>query len=303
LRNPRKTAAVSSSPREESAGSFGDSGRASAAFALFAFSIWICGNLIAQDNGSRLSAQDIMTRVAANQDREQSERVHFLYDQHIRVSTRYSNGKLAREEMADFTVTPTPSGVEKKRVNIQGRYRRKGAYEEFKGEPVPDEDTLDGGLASSMRDDLTNEKSKDGLGKDLFPLTSEEQKDLEFELAGETVLGNRPAYRIRFRPKDSHDIGWAGEAIIDKEELQPVSVYTRLSKRLPLFVRSLLGTNVPGLGFNTHYRRLDKDIWFPDSFGTEFRLHAVFFINRTITVSMENNNFQRATVDSAIHYE
>lgn len=244
-----------------------------------------------------------MRRVAANQDREQSARGQFVYEEHIRVATRYSSGKLAREEQAKFDVTPTAKGTEKKCVSIEGRYRQKGRYQEFKGEPVPEEDSLDGGLTSGMRSDLTNDDSKDGLGKDLFPLTSEEQKDLQFELEGEVVADGRPAYRIRFKPKDSSDIAWAGEAVIDKEEFQPVSVYTRLSKRLPFFVRGLLGTDVPGLGFNTHYRRLDKDVWFPDSFGTEFRLRAVFFINRTITISMENKNFKRATVDAEIHYE
>ncbi|HEX4771559.1 MAG TPA: hypothetical protein VH351_12045 [Bryobacteraceae bacterium] len=244
-----------------------------------------------------------MRRVAANQDREQSARVQFVYEEHIRVTTRYSSGKLAREEQAEFYVTPTAKGTEKKCIGIEGRYRQKGRYQEFKGEPVPEEDSLDGGLTSGMRRDLTNDDSKDGLGKDLFPLTSEEQKDLEFELKGETVVDGRPAYQIGFKPKDSDDITWAGEAVIDKEEFQPVSVYTRLSKRLPLFVRGFLGTDVPGLGFNTHYRRLDKDVWFPDSFGTEFRLRAVFFINRTITISMENKNFKRATVEAEIHYE
>jgi hypothetical protein len=70
-----------------------------------------------------------------------------------------------------------------------------------------------------------------------------------------------------------------------------------------LGVRTLLGTDLPGLGFNVRYRRLDKDIWFPDSFGTEFRLKAVFFIDRTITISLENKNFKHASAESQIHYE
>jgi hypothetical protein len=263
----------------------------------------VCCRLAAQDSETKLSAEDIMRRVAANQDREQSARVQFVYEEQVRVATRYSNGKLAREEQAAFYVTPNAKGTERKCIGIEGRFRQKGGYQEFKGEPVPEEDSLDGGLTSGMRRDLINDDSKDGLSKDLFPLTSEEQKDLEFQLAEEMIANGRPAYRIRFKPKDSGDIGWAGETIIDKEEFQPVSVYTRLSKRLPLFVRALLGTDVPGLGFNTHYRRLEKDVWFPDSFGTEFRLRALFFINRTITVSMENKNFKHVAVDAEIHYE
>jgi len=244
-----------------------------------------------------------MKKVAENQDRAQQERAHFVYQQNVHVTTRRTNGKLAREEITDLLVTPTAKGTERKREFIKGRYWYKGRYLAFSGEPVPHQDSLDGGLTAGFRDDLTNDDSKDGIAKDLFPLTSEEQKDLRFELAGEQMVADRKAYRIRFNPKDRNDFTWAGEALIDKEEFQPVSVYTRLSRRIPFFVRTLLGTDVPGLGFNTRYARIDKDIWFPISFGTEFRLHAVFFINRTITVSLENKNFKRAVVESQIQYQ
>ncbi len=215
----------------------------------------------------------------------------------------HANGKLAREEITDLLATPTPKGTEKKRIAIKGRYWHKGRYLDFSGNPVPEADSLDGQLTADFRDDLTNDSSKDGIAKDLFPLSTQEQKDLKFELAGEQTVSGRKAYRIRFTPADHNDLAWAGEALIDEEEFQPISVYTRLSRRIPFFVRTLLGTDVPGLGFNTQYARIDKDIWFPVSFGTEFRLHAVFFINRTITVSIENKNFKRATAESQIHYQ
>ncbi|MGH9693689.1 MAG: hypothetical protein ACRD5Z_06085, partial [Bryobacteraceae bacterium] len=176
-------------------------------------------------------------------------------------------------------------------------------YLDFQGDPVPDADSLDGGLTSGLRDDLTNTESKDGIVKNLFPLTSEAQKDLKFELMGKQVVAGRNAYRIRFGPRDAKDFAWAGEALIDEDELQPISVYTRLSRRIPFFIRTLSGTDVPGLGFNVQYKRIADGVWFPVSFGTEFRLHAVFVINRTISVSMENKNFKRATADSSIHYE
>ena len=68
-------------------------------------------------------------------------------------------------------------------------------------------------------------------------------------------------------------------------------------------MRNFLGTDLPGLGFHTQYIRVDKDLWFPASFGAEFRIHAVFFINRTVTVSLENKNFKRGVSDSEIHYQ
>ena len=248
------------------------------------------------------SASDIMKKVAENQDREQKERASYIYGEHIRVIVRRSSGKLAREETSDFLVTPQAKGVSRKLQAIKGRYWKNAQYNDFTGEPIPEGGGIDGGLASSFREDLTDDKSKDGMGKDLFPLTTEEQKDLKFELTGEELAAGRPAYRIRFGPVDRHDITWAGEAVIDKEELQPVSVYTRLSRRLPLFVRAALGTDLPGLGFNVQYKRIDKDIWFPVSFGTEFKIHAVFFINRMISVSLENKDFKKTTVDSNVQY-
>jgi hypothetical protein len=243
-----------------------------------------------------------MKKVAENQDREQQARASFVYEESIRVTTRRTNGKLAREESADYLVTPTPKGTEKKCVLVSGRYWHKGRYVSFSGEPIPEANSLDGELTSSFRDDLINDNSKDGLGKDLFPLTTEEQKDLKFDLVGEETVSGRRAYRIRFAPIDQGDVGWTGEALVDEDEFEPISVYTRLSRRIPLFVRTVLGTDLPGLGFSTRYTRIDKDVWFPVTFGTEFRLHAVFFINRTITVAMESKNFRRATADSRISY-
>ena len=100
------------------------------------------------------------------------------------------------------------------------------------------------------------------------------------------------------------DINWAGEALIDTKDFEPSGYLLKLSRRIP-FARGarLLGTDVPGLGFNVEYRKFDNGVWFPVSFGTEFRLRAVFFINRDITVSLENSGFQRAHVESAIDYE
>jgi len=246
------------------------------------------------------SVEEIMARVAANQDRAEQVRAEYVYQQRIHVASLRTNGKLAREESADYLVTPTPDGTKKELKHIEGRYWHKGRYLTFQGEPVPEAGWLDSSLVESFRDDLSNDKSKDGLGRDLFPLTSGEQKQYRFELAGEEMVEGRKVYRVRFRPRDKNELTWAGEALIDAAEFEPVRVYTKLSRKIPLFVRTLLGTDVPGIGFNVEYRRFDQNVWFPVSFGTEFRLRAVFFINRDITVSLENSAFERAKVQSKI---
>jgi hypothetical protein len=248
------------------------------------------------------TASEIMKAVAANQDRGQQERSRFIYEQNVKVVSRHTNGKLAREEYAEYSVTPTPQGIDKRRTLIRGCYWKNKRYNEFTSEPRPESESLDAELTGEFREDLTGDASKDGLAKDLFPLTSKEQKELKFELHGEQIIEGRPAYRIGFTPIDKSDIGWAGEALIDKQDLQPVRVYTRLSRRIPFFVRTMLGTDLPGLGFNVQYKRVEDGVWFPVSFGTEFRLRAVFFINRDLSISLENKNFRRAIVDSEIRY-
>ncbi|MGA8598538.1 MAG: hypothetical protein WB676_27790 [Bryobacteraceae bacterium] len=249
-----------------------------------------------------LTADQIMSRVAANQDRAVQQRRNYVYQQQIKVATRRTSGKLMREETAISEVTPTPGGNKKQLKSLVGQYWKKGAYIHFHGPDVPDHDSLDGQLVGDFRNDLTDDKSKDGLGKNLFPLTTDEQKNYRFKLDGETDVKGRPAYLISFSPKDK-DLTWAGEAWIDKQEFQPIHVATKLSRRIPFLVRTVLGTDLPGLGFNVEYQRFDQGVWFPVSFGTEFRLRAVFFVNRDISLALSNSQFARATVDSSVRFE
>jgi hypothetical protein len=245
-----------------------------------------------------LTASEIMARVAENQDRSEAQRKQYVYKQQIHIISHKPGGKLLREETADYDVVPMPDKTEKQLKQLAGRYWHKGKYENFQGEPAPEEDSLDGSLVKGFRDDLANEKSKDGLGKDLFPLTSEEQKTYDFKLLGQEVEAGRSVYHIKFWPKDKDEITWAGEAYIDATEFEPVRVFTKLSRRIPFLVRTLLGTDLPGLGFNVVYQRQPEGVWFPATFGTEFRIHAVFFINRDVSIALENSAFQHTHVES-----
>jgi hypothetical protein len=269
-----------------------------------------------------LSADEIMARVAANQDRSVELRKNYIYRQRVHVVTHKTNGRLMRDETAEFDVLPTPDGTTKKLALLSGRYLHKGQYREFQGEPRPDADSIDAELIRSFRDDLTEDTSapesqqkhgvhvsldedshtKDGIATDLFPLRTEQQKKYVFRLLDEPTFQGRNAYHIRFAPKNKNDIAWAGEAYIDKEEFQPILVFTRLSRRIPFAVRTLLGTDLPGIGFSVQYKRQEDGVWFPSSFGTEFRLKVLYFLNRDISLSMDNRDFQRTHVDSKIEY-
>ena len=158
-------------------------------------------NSAPQTDAPVLTADQIMARVAANQDRSEALRKQFVYRQHIHILTHKPGGKLLREETTDYDVTPLPDGTEKKLKTLNGRYLLKGKYQDFTGEPVPDSDSLDGGLIKDFRDDLSNEKSKDGLGKDLFPLTSGEQKNYQFTLLGQETQEGRNVFTLGFVPR------------------------------------------------------------------------------------------------------
>jgi len=255
---------------------------------------------VASESHEPLTPDEIMAKVAANQDRSEALRKEFVYRQHVHILTHKPGGKMLREETADYDVTPTPDGTEKKLQKLTGRYVVKGKYEMFEGEPAPAEDSLDGDLIKNFRNDLANDKSKDGLAKDLFPLTTEEQKEYQFTFLGQETQDGRSVYHIGFKPKDKDEMTWAGEAYIDAAEFEPVRVFTKLSRRMPFMIRTMLGTDLPGIGFNVVYARQEDGVWFPSTFGTEFRIRALFFINREVSVSLENSAFERAKVKSKV---
>lgn len=247
-----------------------------------------------------LTAEVIMARVAANQDRGEALRKQYVYKQQIHILTHKPGGKLMREETAEYNVVPTSDGTKKQLTRLTGRYWHKGRYEQFTGEPTPEEDSFDGDLINDLRDDLSDDSAKDGLARRWFPLTKEEQKNYAFKLLGEEVRQGRSVYHISFQPNENDEIPWAGEAYIDAAEFEPVLVFTKLARRLPLMIRTLLGTDVPGIGFNVVYQRQPDGAWFPATVGTEFRIRAEFVINRQVSVSLENSTFEHTHVASKI---
>jgi hypothetical protein len=290
---------------------------------------------------SALTADQIMAKVAANQDRTESARTHYIYLQHIRAVSRKTNGKVMCEEITDSRVSPRAKGSHQDLLKLDGRAWQKNRYSHYASlqsqetaeqkdkQAKTEQEDLDGmdvDLVENLRKNLTNDgsadreeeseqgksgvhvhldfadegQSKDGLAKGLFPLTSKRQQDYLFQLQGRQKMNGRDVYHVSFRPKDKSDLDWKGEAFIDTVEFEPVVVYTEMSRKVPLAVRTLLGTNLPGLGFSVTYDRQPDGVWFPVSFGTEFRMRVLFFIARDISMSLTNSHFEKTHTDLRI---
>ena len=262
-----------------------------------------------------LSADQIMAKVGANQDRTEAARSHYIYLQHIRTVSRKPGGKLMCEEVTDSRVSPQQKESQQQLMTLDGRYWQKSHYVHYttlqeqetsgpKGKEAKTEkedlDGLDIDLVENLRKNLADDKSKDGLGKGLFPLTTEQQAKYLFKLAGRQTMNGRDVYHVSFRPKDKDEFDWKGEAFIDAHEFEPVVVYTEMSRKIPLAVRTLLGTNLPGLGFSVTYDREPDGVWFPVSFGTEFRMRVLFFVARDISMSLANTHFEKTHSDVRI---
>jgi hypothetical protein len=190
-------------------------------------------------------------------------------------------------------------------VKFEGKYEHRGKYVSYDqpGYTYQDLD-IDGDLIRDMSNDMMNDqKSRDGIGCDLFPLTAEEQKKYDFRLVGTEIYRGRSVYRVAFEPRHGDDApDWKGEALIDAEEYQPVMVETSLAEKIPTLVKVLLGTDIKGLGFSVTYRKFADDVWFPVSYGGEFEVRGVFFYKRNISVSLLNSDFRKTDVKSTLVY-
>jgi hypothetical protein len=259
-----------------------------------------------------LTAAEIMAKVAANQDRTEAARTHYIYQQHIRIASRKPGGKVMCEEVTDSRVSPQQKESQQQLLTLDGRLWHKGRYVHYTKLPdgkaeadgvnvsIGGDDPMDRDLVESLRSNLADDKSKDGLGKGLFPLTTQQQSQYLFTLQGRQTMNGRDVYHVSFRPKDKNDFDWKGEAFIDAHEFEPVVVYTEMSRKMPLAVRTLLGTNLPGLGFSVTYDREPDGVWFPVSFGTEFRMRVLFFLARDISMSLANTHFEKTHSDVRI---
>ena len=114
--------------------------------------------------------EQIVAKVAENQDRSQEMRTAFVYHQDLLLRFKRGNGKIARAESREYTVTPTSKGSQKTLTHFLGKYEKDGKLIEYKepGYTYQDLD-IDGELIDDLANDLANEKeSRDGIAAKLF---------------------------------------------------------------------------------------------------------------------------------------
>ena len=259
--------------------------------------------------------QQIMAKVAANVESSTEARRQYVYHQRVRSSLVRASGQLARKEKREYEVIPGEKHTEKKLVTFAGEYRKGKDMVPYStpGYTYKDVD-IDGELINEITNDLVNEKdSRDGIPHSLFPLSSRDLFRYAFTLKGEGEYQGRRIYRIGFVPQKKElcvqiggdhegdcDSAWKGEAWIDAEELQPVRIQTDLAFAIPWGVRVFLGTNLRQTGFSVTYRRVAENVWFPDTYGTEFRFDVLWAYKRTVTLSLESDGFRKADAASTI---
>lgn len=245
-----------------------------------------------------------MAKVAANQDRSIAERSRYTYVQHADVATRKGRKVLCRE-ITDSRVTPAENASNQELLTLAGTLWVKNQYVTYNrlvksegrnsGDPYLDVDFVE-----SLRKNLTDSKSKDGFAAGLFPLTGKAQSEYEYKLIKREPKNGHDTWHLQFKPKDTSDYNWAGDAWIDTAAYEPVLVQTHLSRQIPFLVKTMLGTNVPGLGFAVTYEPQPDGTWFPVTFGTEFKVHVLFLFHREVVLSAQNRDFQKTHSEARI---
>jgi hypothetical protein len=251
-----------------------------------------------------LPAAEIMRRAAENMDRAQAARALYVYDQNVFVRMKRANGKTAREESRQYVIAPGEKGAKRKLVKLEGK-----VIEGKKQIPYSDarfrikKMDIDGELTDGFAHDLLWSKN----GKvDWFPIHKKNLDRYAFTLNGTENYREYDVYRISYQElkDDEGDPGcWAGEALIERSQFQPVLLTSSWDCKIPLAVKALLGINVQHIGAKITFRRFDNEVWFPVSCGGEMKLRVLFMYARTIAFSASAANFRKADVQSSIQFE
>ena len=253
--------------------------------------------------GVKPTAEDIMCRVAENQERADEARTSYVYDMNVFVRMKRANGKPAREESRDYVVAPSAKGAARKLLKVDGKIldgKKEIPYTEA-GYKTKDMD-IDGAITDSFARELLWRKDSSGPMVGWFPLTHKRIGNYTFTLEGEEKYRDYDVYKVSFVGGGEDDDCWSGEALIERNEFQPVLITTSWSCKIPVAVKIMLGTNVQQLGAKISYQRFDQGVWFPVNCGGEMKLRVLFMYARTIAFSAKNAGFRKADVKTTIQF-
>jgi hypothetical protein len=222
-----------------------------------------------------------------------------------------ANGKLAHEQTRDYTVLPSPNGMKRELVSVSGKAQRGSRTVTYTDPEFRDKGLdIDHDLVQSLAEDFGGEhkgEQKDGVDPDLFPLRSKGLSAYKFKLKDSEQYQGHDVWAIEYEPVkvswDDDDRCWHGEALIDKAEYQPMMITSSFACKIPGAVKVILGTNVQKIGFKVTYRKFDDGVWFPVTYGGEFKFRALFLYARTVGIGLINSDFKRTNVETAIKYE
>jgi len=241
--------------------------------------------------------EEILKKIAESQEAAQAAREKIVYTQYVHAKLIRTNGTVAREEKRTYTVTPKAKGFERKLEKFEGWYERQGEMIPY-GEPGFNYKGLDidGELIDGLIDDWTgNDESRDGVDKDFFPLTAEHQKKYTFQATS--------PYHLSFAPRKKDSAPWKGDILVDPETLHPRSMNSTFAYKIPTAVKIIFGISLRQMGYSVNYGKVIDDLWFPVTAGTEFSVRVLFRYARTITLSMTNSDFRRASAESTVTFD
>jgi hypothetical protein len=253
--------------------------------------------------GQTPTAEEIMCRVAENQERADEARKTYVYDMNVFVRMKRANGKLAREESRDYVVVPNEKGARRKLVKLAGKIldgNRVITYTTPRYEHKSID--IDSSLTDAFAREVMWKKSDFGPMLGWFPLTRDRLANYTVKFEGEERYRDYDVYKVSFAEHDE-DACWTGEALIEKTEFQPVLVTSQWACRIPAAVKIVLGTNVTQIGAKITYQRFEKGVWFPVTCGGELKFRVLFMYARTIAFSAKNADFRKADVETSIEFE
>lgn len=246
----------------------------------------------------------VLRKIAESQEQSIEARSRVVYTQYIHAKLHRANGKIAREEKRTYTVTPTPKGFQRHLARFEGVYADGSQLIPFY-EPRWKHKGLD--LDAELMDDLINDwtgnaESRDGIDRELFPMTAAHQQKYKFTYAGTARQGAENRHRIAYEPLSKRSAPWKGDIFVEPESLYPTSLNSTFAYHIPMAVKIIFGISLRQVGFSVNYARAIDDLWLPVTAGTEFHWRVLFGYARTLTLSLKNSEFRRASAESTIRF-